>query len=77
LGRWQPKLQVTADRIPVAKVHLGESLVDDRRLVPGSTVQFGERFAKDETARDGPKILRLHDHGHDVRGWIVRRPPVN
>src|SRR6185295_7724283 len=50
LGGWKPKLQVTADRTPGAEVHLGESLVDDRRLVPGSAVQFGERLTEDETA---------------------------
>ena len=43
LGRWQPELEVTADRTPGAEVHVGESLVHDRRFVPGSAVQLGER----------------------------------
>src|SRR5206468_11087290 len=56
LGRWQAKLDVTADRAPGAEVYLGESLVDDRRLVPGSAVEFGERLAEDETADDRLKV---------------------
>ena len=37
LGRWRPELEVTTDRTPGTEVHLGESLVHDRRLVPGSS----------------------------------------
>ena len=64
---------MTADRTPGAEVHVGKSLVHDRRLVPGSPMQLGKGFAEDETAEDGVKVGGLHDHGHDVRGRIGSR----
>ena len=77
MDRWLPDLEATTDRIPGAKVDADESLVDDRRLVPWRAVQLGERLAEDETTDDGLKVGRLHEHGHDVRGWIGRGPPID